>query len=423
MTNTITHQQSWRTITTLLFIVGVGLGFLYSSASAQEKDSPKKVKNPFSKEDPKPQPDKTDYMTGVFLDISMTVRIEKMDDKAYKGTILTGQDLYPFQGKRKGDDLAGTFLVEKVEFNFSATIKGDVLLFRTAQREFKLPRRGTKLPNETQNPKLDPSKIVAPPAELQPKKAGTFDDYGRPQNRLWLKFGDRIFADYEIVHATPGKIPNVSRLRYQFDSIDKKSVLLNVSDYFKGTWNPQRKSTWLAGSRSLDSLGLTSGKRRVENLTVGESTLECKVSEYTFARGGENAVSLELEVWRCDKVNLPIQAVAIGPLALATESDMVAIRCKTNAGGLTTDTKFQVSELKKEAIVGTWKVNCVAFGGTTIVRRADGDFNGQYVKWISNEVPGGVVKHMETVRQGTTVHYRTQNLVAFGKTEAEGSQD
>lgn len=411
---TYKHRPRQTLVSTLL-AAGIVMILCGQSGHAQDAGGEKKVKNPFAKEEPKPQPVRKDFLVGVFLDQSMTVRIELASEKSYKGTILTGQDLYPFEGKRKGDDLSGMFTVEKIDFPFSATIKRDVLIFRTANRDFKLPRRGTKLPVVGQTPKVDPSKVTPPPADLQPQKVGSFDDHGRPQNRLWLKFGDGVFADFEVVHTTSGKIPNISRMRYSVDKLENKAVMLDVSIYHDGDWNSLRKSIWLQGSRSLASLGLTEGKRRIEKFEVGESTLDCKVTEYKFARVGENPISMELEVWRCDKVALPLHAIAIGPLVLATESDMVAIRCRTDAGGLTTDTKFQVSEFKKEAIVGSWKINCVAMTGTTEVRRADGDYHAQYSKWISNEVPGGVVRHIESVRQKSVVHYRTQKLVVFGR--------
>jgi len=375
--------------------------------SSKPSDTGAAKRNPLLDDEP---------LVGVFKGPTLVVQIRLAKDGSFEGSIQKGGATFPMKAKRAGTALAGAFSHGEDHFPFTATLEGNVLHFTTGDRLFKLQRDGAAavvpMPDPVPSvPKpadpVKPSVPVAPdPQPTTPKPVPAPGSQALPPraandlNKAWAGFPSGAFVIMDDVSARADKLPVARRLKLVFMGVEDGKEIVQAMRSAGEEWETRKPIAWMGGSKSAADLGFIAGKTTSEVLEVAQEAVVCEVTEYSReeVKDGKSGIS-RIQIWRSKAVSLPPQTLMLPTDNLLLESGVVRV---TNTGDIwfkrTID--FRLTLTKQSHRIGNQDIRYAVFRLTEASDTFEGKQFLQQERWISSDVPGGVVKIAQEKRTG-----------------------
>jgi len=151
-----------------------------------------------------------------------------------------------------------------------------------------------------------------------------------------------------------------------------------------------------------------------ESFTVGRETFPCVVVEYVVD-GDKAPPTAKIVFWRCKDIKLPYRELKCAGPDLALMPDVVRVKYEYSSSAKPPEHKsvraeFQVVSTHDELTIGERKINCVLEQGSLIEETASIKTIAQSQRWLSDEVPGRVVKHHGTAKVVNKIDSTTHDL-------------
>jgi len=165
-----------------------------------------------------------------------------------------------------------------------------------------------------------------------------------------------------------------------------------------GQFGPPRSLGWHVPGRLPTSEQRIS--TREEGFALGTRKLPCTVSEYVVD-GEKDPPTAKLVFWRCEAIRVPYRELGCAGPDVAMMPDVVRIQFEYSSNAdpakpISVWADVQVVQMDDEVTIGQKKIRCVVERGTLIEETARGKATARFQRWLSDEVPGRVVKETAT---------------------------
>jgi len=168
-------------------------------------------------------------------------------------------------------------------------------------------------------------------------------------------------------------------------------------------------------SRSTHSPGviaekeMKAGASRQEELTVGSKKLACTVTEYQHE---EKGVTAKLTLWKCADVKIPYRELAKDGADFALLPDVVKVELSLERENRKERHRLQVASLEDKVKVGDREIACVIEDWSGEEEKGAELREMKSRRWLSNEVPGRIVR-LEATYKGPKTQEMVQQALGF----------
>lgn len=397
--------------------------------------------------------DAPDPFVGEYSSEQMLV-VVRLSVDGYVGEIRRGGKTYPMKAVVDGGKLTGQFSVDQTSYAFTAVLDGATLKLTTGTTSYTLPRKSatgappvppppiptpppTPSPSPTptpapapQPPTPVPTPVPAPlplpaPVEVKPVLTGPLPQHlGYAQlstqklNDLsWARFPAGAFAVFEESVTTSAALPSSARRKLVLTGLVDSRPRLRHHDWDGSKFDALGQAVVLPESESLvriSELGYAKGQANTESLTVQGVTLRCLRVPFD----GESKVKgvpmrVAAEVWRSSEVDVPPLVVDLPHAKLLLEPDIVRIKLTCEFRGITGVIDFKLDTISNDVRIGEQIVRYAVVKSTSTFDRGDGKIESTAEYWLSSQVPGGILKTMQTERSGEHIRNRNAAVVEF----------
>lgn len=168
-----------------------------------------------------------------------------------------------------------------------------------------------------------------------------------------------------------------------------------------GAFLPNTTETIHAQGVPLEGAEWGEAKTRSEELVVDGKTFACTVSEHVVEKGEARG---KLAVWRSAAAKVPYREIVRDGPDMALMPDILRVEVSIDRGTRKDTHAVRVTALAEKLRVGTRDVTCAVEEWTADETRGTDTRKASFKRWLSDEVPGRVVKmEGKLVSAGKTV--------------------
>jgi hypothetical protein len=149
-----------------------------------------------------------------------------------------------------------------------------------------------------------------------------------------------------------------------------------------------------------------------EKLEIGGKPQECRVTVY-FYENPEKKILNRVAVWRSTVIKVPYRQLQRNGPDVALPPDVLRIEFHVQADDQYQKYDFRVTSLEAPIKVGDRDIPCVVEEGTVDVLRKGVATKGRLKRWLSDAVPGRVVKSEYAGEEAGKPVERTETMLSF----------
>lgn len=177
-----------------------------------------------------------------------------------------------------------------------------------------------------------------------------------------------------------------------------------------GTFVPAKR--WSVHSPGVfGEAQLTLKGTRRESVDAGGRILACEVTDYD--QGDADGPRVRLSLWRCEGVKVPYRELAKDGADLALRPDVVKVELSIEREMSRERHVLQVVKLEERVKVGAQELGCVVEEWTVDDVRGGEPRQGIARRWLSDAVPGRVVRLKGSMKSAQGVREHVEEVVEF----------
>ena len=392
------------------------------------KDAPKDAKAP-------PNPLPADPYVGEFESNGIAVTV-KAAAEGYEGEIRRNGKAFPFKAAKKDGQVAGAFKFENLSYDFTLTLDGKNLKITTDSETFPLKRKEIDKPAVVppKNPEPDKGLIVpvpdpvptlppirpkpGVPVAAPPPKAIDYAKLGTAQMRQspWTRFEPGSFAIYEEGYATSQILSDTVRSKVVFQGIAAGKLALQLHRWETDKWLPPTAATAPSDEAvRIDEFGYTRSVAGSETIVVDKRSLQCRRTTYAGEADsdGGGKIAVKAEFWTSDQVDKPPLFLDLPQKRLLVDPDVVKANVVMEYKSVKVNMTLQVDALDRQGEVGNRDVKYAVVTGKTTITSELSKLERTHDYWISHQVPGGLLRSIDTEVRGRETLRNVRTMVDF----------
>jgi hypothetical protein len=231
-----------------------------------------------------------------------------------------------------------------------------------------------------------------------------------PSRNPWSGFPDRSWAVIEKVTTVEGKAKTEKqRFTVRIEADGSVTHLVSKEEHGTAIFFEERRH--IPGADPAVIGGFPSKPKKVE-LKFGDRTLACEMTEFEIKNESKDG-EIRASLWRTKDVRLPYREIETGARDLAVDPDVLRAEVTIKSGKMADRFQFSVVELNANLKVGGADVTCSVEEGT--FEKTDGATmtKGTVRRWLSDSVPGRIVKSETRAERGGQKLERAEQVIAF----------
>jgi len=158
--------------------------------------------------------------------------------------------------------------------------------------------------------------------------------------------------------------------------------------------------------------GWRASPERDEKLEIGGKKFACKVTEFTYENKAK-AIANRVTVWRTPDVKVPYREVKKMGADLALLADVVKIEFHVKNAKQMLNLDYRITGLDRKVKVGDREIACLLEEGVEEEQRAGLVRKATVRRWLSDAVPGRVVKSEYVGEEAGKPVERTEAVLSF----------
>jgi len=245
--------------------------------------------------------------------------------------------------------------------------------------------------------------VLALAAALQQGAPVTRDPWAGFGPGSWITIREKMVAD--------GKT-TTTREKIIITSIEDGAPMLEARAEKSGSYPPPGQMRRHTRGSLVEEMGWKAGEPRAEEFMIGAKKVACKVTEYGVKDSTRDLES-HVWIWRTEDVKIPYRELRRDGPDLSMLSDVVRIEVKARHAGDTQAYDFRVVELAQKVKVGLKEIPCIVEEGTAEERKGTTVRKGTIRRWLSDAVPGRIVRQEVKGEQDGKPVERTEEVLDF----------
>jgi hypothetical protein len=232
----------------------------------------------------------------------------------------------------------------------------------------------------------------------------------KPTRNPWAGFSNGSWAVIETTKTLDGKMSTDKQrytVRVEADGI--VTHLVSKEEDKPAIFFEERKH--IPGADPSVIGGVASNPKGVE-LKIGDRTIACELTEFEI-KGGSDDGEIRTSLWRTKDVRLPYRELKTGGRDIAVDPDVLRVEVTIKSGKMIDRFQFAIVQLNANLKVGGADVTCSVEEGT--FEETDGTTvtKGTVRRWLSDSVPGRIVKSETRAERGDKKLERTEQVISF----------
>jgi hypothetical protein len=357
--------------------------------------------------------------------------------EGYEGEIRKRGQTFTLTAAMKGDDLAGSFTFDEFTYDFTCKLEDQALKFTTEGRTVSLKRREAPdaAPPVTPAPRQPAPSPVDPPARDHPAPPLVTPVPSKvtaapPPQRLdyaslsaqqlrqacWTRFPAGTSATFEDATTLPGFLPQSLRYKVIYQGIGNGKVMLRHLEEDGNRWTLSNSPAAAPTDEAIriEDLGFTRGESAAEDLSINGSTIRCDRMSYTGQVESDGAsMAVRVLLWRSKEVDVPTLVLDLPRKRLLLEPDMAKVQALIEYRDVKVQMLMQLDALNVQGRVGRHAVQYAVMTGRSTIESRTARIERASEYWISHQVPGGIIKTVETEKRNQSVRQRVIMMVDF----------
>lgn len=240
-------------------------------------------------------------------------------------------------------------------------------------------------------------------------------DPSRRESDLWYGFGPGSWVEFQLTEQTGNEVKQRFQERYSIVKIKFGRPMVTRVQSVDGSFKSKRPAL-VARFDGVDPEGIELQLRPYdrfdETLQIDGRSVACKVTRYRrqLLTGGQE---MTLSLWRAIDFKVPYRELPADGPDIALSPDVMKVEYRIAKDGNVFTCRLGVSKFVDKIEIGDRTVSCVHERGTVSRVVAGEPIVIEISRWISNQVPGRLVRFNSIARKPGGDLIRTKQATAF----------